>query len=92
MATNPLRIKTSGGGTFQGLQIMSDVEQDYAVHQILTQFVDDNTGSGTLSITTDAGGGGHTIGSFADTYRTEAEGSHPSSNAIATRTTFTFYF
>ena len=91
MATNPLRIKTSGGGSFLGLQIMSDTEMDYAVHQILTEFVGDNTSSGTLSITTDASGGGHTIGSFVDTYRTEAEGTHPSSNALATRSTYTFH-
>ena len=81
---NPLRIKTTGGGTFLGLQEMQTTEMDYAVHQILTEFSTSTTGSGTVNIN----GDGTSMGTFTDTIRTESIGSHPTTNAI-TSTNYT---
>ena len=79
---NPLRIKTTGGGTFLGLQEMQTTEMDYAVHQILTEFSTSTSGSGTLNIN----GVGSNQGSFTDTIRTESIGTHPSTNSITSTT------
>ena len=75
---NPLRIKTTGGGTFLGLQEMQTTEMDYAVHQILTEFSTSTAGSGTININ----GVGTDMGTFTDTIRTESIGAHPTTNAI----------
>ena len=74
---NPLRIKTTGSGTFLGLQEMQTTEMDYAVHQILTEFSTSTEGAGTININ----GSGTLMGSFTDTLRTESVGDHPSTNA-----------
>ena len=79
---NPLRIKTTGGGTFLGLQEMQTTEMDYAVHQILTEFTVDTTSAGTININ----GSGGSMGQFTDTKRNESIGDHPSSNSISTTT------
>ena len=76
---NPLRIKTTEGGTFLGLQEMQTTEMDYAVHQILTEFSTSTSGAGTLNIN----GDGTSMGSFTDTIRTETIGTHPSTNSIS---------
>jgi hypothetical protein len=71
---NPLRIKATGGGTFLGLQEMTDTEMDYAVHQILTEFATSTTGEGTLNVN----GAGTDAGVFTDTHSpTTAVGDHP---------------
>ena len=77
---NPLRIKTTEGGTFLGLQEMQTTEMDYAVHQILTEFTVDTTSAGTININGDGG----SMGQFTDTLRTESIGDHPSTNSIST--------
>ena len=79
---NPLRIKTTEGGTFLGLQEMQTTEMDYAVHQILTEFSTSTSGAGTLNIN----GDGTSMGSFTDTKRTETIGTHPSTNSISSTT------
>ena len=82
---NPLKVKYSGE-TFAGLQVMTNEEMDYTVHQILTEFVA-NTGPG--NITTDSS---HTsIGSFVDTARTENVGQSTPSGATSTVSTTTVY-
>ena len=82
---NPLKIKYSGE-TFNGLQVMTNEEMDYSVYQILTEFVA-NTGAG--NITTDSS---HTsIGSFADTRRTENVGQTTPSGTTSTVSTTTVY-
>ena len=62
---NPLKIKSTGGGTFLGLQEMTPTQQDYAVHQILTEFCVNTTESGTLNVDV----GGTNKGSHDDTIR-----------------------
>ena len=79
---NPLRIKTTGGGTFLGVQEMQTTEMDYAVHQILSEFSTSTSGLGTLNIN----GQGTSMGSFTDTYRTESVGTHPAANNITSQT------
>ena len=83
---NPLIIKSTGGGTFLGLQEMQTSQMDYAVHQVLTEFNTDNVGTGTLNI----GAGGSSRGTYIDTVRDEDVGVHPSTNAI-TSTTYTAF-
>ena len=70
---NPLKIKETVGGTFLGLQEMQTTEQDYAVHQILTEFSTSLTGAGTINVN----GDGTSMGSFSDTTRTGSVGDHP---------------
>ena len=77
--SNPLRIKSTGGGAFLGLQEMQTSEMDYSVHQILTEFNTDNVGTGTINI----GTGGTSRGTFTDTVRDEDVGTHPSTNSIS---------
>ena len=75
---NPLRIKTTEGGTFLGLQEMQTTEMDYSVHQILTEFSTSTSGAGTININ----GDGTSMGAFTDTIRTETIGTHPSTNSL----------
>ena len=84
--SNPLRIKSTGGGAFLGLQEMQTSEMDYSVHQILTEFNTDNVGAGTINI----GTGGTSRGTFTDTVRDEDVGTHPSTNSISS-TVYTLY-
>ena len=82
---NPLRIKATGGGTFLGLQEMTDTEMDYAVHQILTEFSTSTSGEGTLNIN----GSGTDAGVFTDTHHaTTSVGDHPGPYTVA-NTTYT---
>ena len=62
---NPLKIKSTGGGTFLGLQEMTSAQQDYAAHNILTQFCVNTSESGTINIDV----GGSSRGSHVDTRR-----------------------
>jgi hypothetical protein len=80
---NPLKIKYSGS-TFNGLQVMTNENMDYAVHQILTEFVS-NTGPGIISTSSDY----TSIGSFVDTKRSENVGQTTPSGATTTVSTTT---
>ena len=81
---NPLRIKETGGGTFLGLQEMTDTEMDYAVHQVLTEFATNTGGEGTVSV----GSTGTAMGTFNDTRYTDASavGDHPGPYNTSTTT------
>ena len=60
----PLKIKTTGGGTWIALQETPDTELTHIVHRVLTEFASSTSGTGTLSVGTDTG---ESIGSFTDT-------------------------
>ncbi len=83
--TEPLKIKKSGA-TFQGLQIMTTAEQDYAAHIIQKNFAASASGLGTVNID---GASGTSIGTFVDTTRPYTVGQHPVGVDI-TSVTYTF--
>lgn len=82
---NPLKIRRSGA-TFQGLQVMTNDEMDYAVDVILKNFASTNTGLGTVNID---GATGTSIGAFVDTTRPYTVGQHPVGTEINS-VTYTF--
>ena len=63
----PLKIKTTGGGTWISLQETPDTELTHTIHQILTEFASSTSGTGTLSVGTDTG---DSVGTFTDTNST----------------------
>lgn len=91
---NPLRLKASGSpitsANFQGLQVMSDAEvKNYIASQITTDFATAaSNGSNPADINLDTANAltGTSIGTFADTDRTEATGTHPATGSTATVT------
>ena len=90
---NPLKVKASTtpitSAVFSGLQPLTNAEvQNYIANVITTKFATDTTGSGTaeINITTDNSGSGTSIGTFSDTDRTEATGTHPATGAVDTVT------
>ena len=92
----PLRIKASGSpitsANFQGLQEMSDGEiNQYLSYVITNKFASDTDGTGTAELNVDTANAlaGTSIGTFVDTERTEAIGTHPASGST---TSTTYYF
>lgn len=93
---NPLKIKASAtpitSANFQGLQTMSDTEvKNYIANKITVGFASAvGNGSNTADINVDTANAlsGTAIGSFADTDRDEATGTHPATGAT---TTVTYY-
>ena len=83
---NPLKVKKTGA-TFNGLQIMTNVEMDYCVDVVLKHFANTNSGLGTVNID---GATGTSIGTFVDTSRSGAVGDHPVADSPTTVTTYTF--
>lgn len=91
---NPLKIKASAtpitSSNFQGLQTMSDAEvNNYIANKITVGFAGAaGNGSNTADINVDTANllSGTAIGTFVDTDRTEATGTHPATGAIATVT------
>jgi hypothetical protein len=91
---NPLKIKASGtpitSSNFQGLQAMSDTEiKNYIANKITVGFAGAaGNGSNTADINVDTANAlsGTAIGTFADTDRTEATGTHPATGASTTTT------
>ena len=90
---NPLKIKASGSpitsANFQGLQTMTDAEvKNYIANVITTKFATDTNGTGTAELNVDTANllTGTSIGTFADTARTEATGTHPATGATTTTT------
>ena len=81
--------QTSSGGV---IQEMDSSDKGYISHVILTDFNSLDSGVGTLSVNPASTTGLTLIGSFVDTKRNDAVGTHPvSSGAITTVSTFNFY-
>ena len=93
---NPLKIKASAtpitSANFQGLQTMSNAEvKNYIANKITVGFagaVSNGSNTADLNIDTANALSGTAIGSFADTDRDEATGTHPATGAS---TTVTYY-
>lgn len=93
---NPLKIKASAtpitSSNFQGLQTMSDTEvKNYIANKITVGFAGAvGNGSNTADINVDTANAlsGTSIGTFVDTDRTEATGTHPATGAT---TSVTYY-
>jgi hypothetical protein len=92
----PLRIKASGSppssANFQGLQEMTDAEiQQYVSYVITNKFATDWDGTGTAELNMDTANAlsGSAIGTFTDTTRNDAIGTHPTAGAT---TDTTYYF
>ena len=74
---NPLKYDSGD------LRVMTDAELGYAIYQILNAFASTNSGAGTLNTS----GTGTSIGSFVDTERPDAIGTHPVGTTVTTTTT-----
>jgi hypothetical protein len=74
----PLKVKYNGLA-FDGIQEMSDSEIDTVADLILDEFTD-NVGTGHLAMNTQSGW--TAIGTFVDTRRDQAEGTHPANTTI----------
>jgi hypothetical protein len=92
----PLRIKASStpisSGNFQGLQEMSDTEiNQYLSYVITNKFADDTDGTGTAELNVDTANAlaGTSIGTWTNTIRNDAIGTHPTAGAT---TNTTYYF
>jgi hypothetical protein len=91
---NPLKIKASAtpitSANFQGLQTMSNAEvKNYIANKITVGFAGAaNNGSNTADLNVDTANAlsGTAIGTFVDTDRTEATGTHPATGAVDTVT------
>lgn len=83
--TRPLKIKYSGA-TAIGLQEMTDAELDYVAHQVCANIAAQTSGTGPLTLNVN-GATGTSIGTFVDTYRPDAVGSHPVGTTINSVTT-----
>jgi hypothetical protein len=74
---------------WQGLQQMSvDEVKNYIAQTLTVSFGANSDGTGTaeINITTNNSGSGTSIGTFADTDRQEATGTHPATGAVDTVT------
>ena len=92
----PLRVKASGSppssSNFQGLQEMTDAEiEQYLSYVITNKYADDWDGTltGDLNMDTANALSGSAIGTFTDTTRDDAIGTHPTDGAT---TDTTYYF
>ena len=91
---NPLKIKASAtpitSSNFQGLQTMSNAEvKNYIANKITVGFAGAaGNGSNTADLNIDTANAlsGTAIGTFDDTDRTEATGTHPATGSITTTT------
>jgi len=90
---NPLKVKASAtpitSANFGGLQPMTDAEvKNYIANVITEKFAVVTNGSGTaeINITTDNSGSGTSIGTFVDTKRTDAIGTHPTTGSTTSTT------
>ena len=92
----PLRIKASStppsSANFQGLQEMSDNEiNQYLSYVITNKFATDTDGTGTAELNVDTANAltGTSIGTWTNTIRNDAVGTHPTDGAT---TDTTYYF
>ena len=82
----PLKITADNN-----LQEMTSGEQDYIEHVLLGDFASADTGVGTVSVNPGSTTGLTLIGTFTDTRRTEAVGTHPAAGTTTTVNTYNFY-
>ena len=80
--------QTSSGGV---IQEMDSSDKDYIEHVILTDFNSLDSGVGTLAVNPASTSGLTLIGSFVDTKRPDAVGTHPVGTSVTTGSTFNFY-
>ena len=73
--------QTSSGGV---IQEMDSSDKDYIEHVILTDFNSLDSGVGTLAINPSSTSGLTLIGSFVDTRRPDAVGTHPVGTSVTT--------
>lgn len=92
----PLRVKASGtpitSSNYEGLQQATDAEiNQYISYVITNKFASDWDGTGTAELNMDTANAlsGSSIGTFVDTARTEAVGTHPATGATSSTT---YYF
>ena len=92
----PLRIKASGtppsSANFQGLQEMTEGEiNQYLSYVITNKFATDTNGTGTAELNVDTANAltGTSIGTWTNTIRNDAIGTHPTAG---TTTDTTYYF
>ena len=92
----PLRIKASGtppsSANFQGLQEMTEGEiNQYLSYVITNKFATDTDGTGTAELNVDTANAltGTSIGTWTNTIRNDAVGTHPTAGAT---TDTTYYF
>ena len=92
----PLRIKASStppsSANFQGLQEMSDAEiNQYLSYVITNKFATDTDGTGTAELNVDTANAltGTSIGTWTNTIRNDAIGTHPTDGST---TDTTYYF
>ena len=92
----PVRVKSSATppspSNFQGLQEMSDAEINQYLSYILTnKFAAETDGTGTAELNVDTANAnvGTSIGTFIDSKRDDAIGTHPTAGAV---TNTTYYF
>jgi len=93
----PIRVKASGSpitsANYQGLQEMSDTDiEQYLSYVITNKYATDWDGTltGDLNMDTANALSGSSIGTFADTQRTESVGTHPATGATSTVNTYYF--
>jgi hypothetical protein len=84
--SRPLKIYSTGGLT--GLREMSDADLDYVAHQIGARLASETDGTGILTLNVN-GASGTNIGTFTDTRRPNAVGTHPVGTSVTT-VTYTF--
>ena len=80
--------QTSSGDV---IQEMDSSDKDYIEHVILTDFNSLDSGVGTLALNPASTSGLTLIGSFVDTKRPDAVGTHPVGTSVTTVSTFNFY-
>lgn len=73
------------------IQEMSTSDKEYIEHVLLTDFNSADTGVGTISVNPSSTTGLTLIGTFVDTKRPSAVGSHPVSSTPTTVNTYNFY-
>ena len=78
MSTRPLKWQASP----EGVKEMSDADMNYIAYRLAAAFAGTQSGGGTLNTSS-----GTSIGSFSDTKRTQAIGTHPASTGVSTTTT-----
>ena len=86
--TRPLVIEAT---TPAGLREVSDAQMSHMAWKILNGFTDSDTNAGSLGVTTGSvPAGAVSIGTFVDTRRADATGTHPAGTTVLS-TTYTFY-
>ncbi|CAB5221208.1 hypothetical protein UFOVP247_108 [uncultured Caudovirales phage] len=83
-------IKVDTSTTPDSLKEMTGTDNQYVIHQMLTQFAASSTGVGTISVNPASTVGLTAIGTFTDTYRPYNVGDHPIGTTINS-VTYTFY-